>query len=146
MQSSLVFGHDKVVWDWAGKNFTDYFDHTQVMPTWAVGIINDQGVLRGALIGAEESPSTVEFTIYSEGAVTLPIARQFFTLVFDRYWRLQVRTTKDNKSVKRNAPKWGFTFEGTAKDFWGPGRSALLYRMLKPDCRFIKMEHAHEIA
>jgi len=138
---NLVFGHDATVWQWAGKNFTDYFDPTTVMPTWALGVIDQAGVLRGALIGIEENAATVEFTVYSEGAITLPIAKQFFGVVFERYWRLQVRTTKDNKSIKRNAPKWGFTFEGSAKDYWGPGKSALLYRMLKSDCRFLGNPH-----
>lgn len=141
----LVFGHDATVWQWAGQKFSDYFDATTCQPTWALGIINSEGVLQGALIGDERSPTTVEFTVYSQGAITLPIARQFFVLVFDRYWRLQVRTSKDNKSVKRNAPKWGFTFEGTAKDYWGPGRSALLYRMLKPDCKWIR-DHGQTIS
>jgi hypothetical protein len=131
----LVSGHDEAVWEWANK----FFETPLQVPTWALGIIDDQGVLKGALLGDERTETTVEVTICSEdNAITLDIAKAFFAAVFGRYWRLQVRTTKDNKIVKRNAPKWGFTFEGTAKDYWGPGRSALLYCMTKPNCRWIK--------
>ena|SRR3990167_4269284 len=130
----FVLGHDQTVWQWANA----FFESPLKQPDWAIGIVNDQGVLQGAVIGHESNSHTVEISICGERAITPRLVRTFFEGAFQRYWRIEVRTTKDNKSVKRNAPKWGFKFEGTAKDYWGPGRSALLYRMLKDDCRFLK--------
>ena len=131
----LLLGHDQDVWQWANR----FFECPLTPPTWAIGVIDNSGLLRGAALGEERNKTTSEITICSDGdAITPALAREFLQAIFARYWRLEVRTTKDNKSVKRNAIKWGFAFEGSATDYWGPGRAALLYRMLKSDCRWIR--------
>lgn len=131
----LLFGHDAAVLQWANQFFERPLSH----PNWAIGAIDEGGVLQSALIGFEHSDEAVEVALCSTGmAITPEIVKHAFAVLFTKYWRIEAKTTKDNRNVKRALPKWGFSFEGTAKDYWGPGRSALCYRMLKPDCRWIK--------
>lgn len=136
----ILTGHDVTVWQWANR----FFDGGLDKPDWAIGIIDHDGVLCGALIGDERTPSTAEVTICGNGAITAPIAKQFFAAFFARYWRLEVRTTRDNRTIKRNAPKWGLKFEGTARDYFGEGRSALMFSMLKTECRWINRKDADD--
>jgi hypothetical protein len=132
----LLSGHDETVWRWANR----FFEGELARPDWAVGVIDRDGVLRGALIGDERTPWTAEVTICGEKAFTPFVAKAFFAAYFARYWRLEVRTTRDNKTIKRNAPKWGLKFEGTARDYFGQGRSALMFSMLKSECRWINLK------
>ena len=130
----LLWGHDDTVWRWACRFFDGGLDRRS---TWAIGIIDRRGALRGALLGDEVNAWTVEVTICAEQAISNDTAKAFFQAVFSRYWRLQVSTTKDNTTIKQNAPKWGFAFEGTAKGYYGPGRDALRYRMTAAECRWL---------
>jgi hypothetical protein len=137
----LIWGHDETVWRWASRRFEGGLDR----PTWAVGIVDRRGVLRGGLLGDEVNTWTVEVTICADSAISNDIAKAFFRAVFARYWRIQVSTTRDNKSVKQNAPKWGFAFEGTAKGYYGPGRDALRYRMTAAECRWLHPQQRETI-
>jgi hypothetical protein len=130
----LLWGHDDTVWRWACRFFDGGLDRRS---TWAIGIIDRRGALRGALLGDEVNAWTVEVTICAEQAISNDTAKAFFQAVFSRYWRLQVSTTKDNTTIKQNAPKWGFAFEGTAQGYYGPGRDALRYRMTAAECRWL---------
>ncbi len=129
----LLWGHDETVWRWSSRRFEGGLER----PTWAVGIIDRRGTLRGGLLGDEINSWSVEVTICSQHAISNDIAKAFFRAVFARYWRMQVSTTKDNTVVKANAPKWGFQFEGTAKGYYGLGRDALRYRMTAAECRWL---------
>src|SRR5262245_37892087 len=114
----LVTGHTDLVWRWACR----YFEGGLDAPDWAFGIVDDGGVLRGAIIGDQCNRWTAEVTICGENAFTPAVAKDFFRLYFLRYWRMQVSTTRDNRTIKRNAPKAGFKFEGVAADYYGAGR------------------------
>ena len=132
----FVLGHDQTVWQWANA----FFESPLKQPDWAIGIVNDKGVLQGAVLGHESNSHTVEISICGERWITPRLVRTFFEGAFQRYWRIEVRTTKDNKAVKRNAPKWGFKFEGTAKDFFGEAHDALRFAMLRSHCRRIRKD------
>lgn len=130
----LLLGHDDVVADWAAERLP----LVMLNPHRALGVIDPAGVLRGALVLEQATESTVEVIVVSEErAITPGIAKAFFRLVFGAgIWRLQARTGKGNKSVKRALPKMGFRFEGVARDYWGPGTDALLYSMTADQCRW----------
>jgi RimJ/RimL family protein N-acetyltransferase len=65
--------------------------------------------------------------------------RGFFVWCFNELgvWRLQIATTRDNRSIKRGAPKMGFKFEGVARDYYGIGVDALRYSMTADQCRWL---------
>ncbi len=132
----LLRGHDATVAQWVGDRLDGFFPG----PVRAVGVIDDGGVLCGGMVLNWVHNSTAEMTIATTGDVITPrVAREFFRWTFLELgvWRLQVRTSKRNKSVKRNAPKWGFRFEGCARDWYGPGSDALVWYMTPTLCRWI---------
>lgn len=131
----LLFGHDADVADWvAGK-----MGGLVVFPHAAIGMLDHNGVLRGAFVFAFHNAHTAELTLYSENVITNDMWRGAMSWVFEDIGigRLQIRTERKNKAVKRAAPKFGFRFEGVARDYFGPGDDALLYYMTPATCRWI---------
>ena len=57
--------------------------------------------------------------------------------MFSLCWRVTIRTEKSNKIVKRHAPRLGFKFDGTRRDYYGPGADALEYYMTAETCRWV---------
>lgn len=133
----LLFGHDQAVARWAGERLGGSgFPERSI----GIGIIDDSGVLRGAFVLTHWNDFTAEFSLYSEGALTLGVLRQFFFHVFLRLGvsRLQIHTPRNNKAVKKAAPKWGFQWDGVSKSCYGPGRDGLRFYMTAQHCRWIK--------
>lgn len=130
--TQLLFGHDAEVLGWYDtKRFRDAtFDY-------AVGIIDSDMVLCGALLIKASNSNTAALTIYNEGASLAAIARPFFRTFFNEFYRLEIRTQRSNKAIKKAAPKMGFKFEGVARDFYGPGDDALCFYMNRDNCRWI---------
>lgn len=132
----IIFGHDDVVAKWVEQKMGGLC----VFPHRAVGIIDDAGVLRGGLVLCFHNPSTADVTAYAPGVITPGVAKAFFEWVFIGcgVWRLQALTPKDSGPVKRGLMKMGFKFECVARDFYARGIDAVQYRMLAPDCRWIR--------
>lgn len=140
----MLFGHDADVVQWAEQKWGTSVGR---VPDLAIGLLDPAGVLRGALMLTTENAATATLSVYSEGMITHGVAKSFFGLCFDEWGitRLQMRTQKSNKAIKRAAPKMGFTFEGVAKGYYGPGRDALVFYMTPQSCRWIKA-HGHRKA
>ena len=131
----LVFGHDAVVWQWAEARAGQV-----LQPHLAVGIVDTQGTLRGCFLLHEVTPYTAELSVYAEATLTPNVIRAIFAVPFVSlgYGRLQTTVAKDNTRAKKENPRWGFKFEGTARDFFGEKQDGLRYAMLKRDCRFLR--------
>jgi len=133
----LLHGHDDTVAQWVGNRLDGYFPP----PYRAAGIIDAKGVLCGGFVLVWHHNQTAEMSMATTGdVVTHGIAKSFFTWAFDEcgVWRLQIRTSKRNRAIKKAAPKLGFRFEGAARDWYGPGSDALVWYMTPPLCRWIK--------
>lgn len=139
----LLFGHDAEVAEWAERKL----EGRMVFPHAAIGMLDRDGVLKGAFLVAFHNPHTAELTLYSEGVVTNGMWRQFFGWVFDGVgvFRLQIRTTRQNKQIKKAAPKFGFRFEGVSRDFYGPGNDSLNFFMTPAMCRWIRDHHGQPL-
>jgi len=136
----LVFGHDETCLAWLEQRWP-----VGRRPDIVPGIVDQDGVLRGALPLWQENLWTWEAGAYSEGAITTRVARQFFSCVFVELAadRLQLKTQRSNKIMRKLLPKMGFTFECTAKSYYGDGDDALCFAMTPTTCRWIKR---HEIS
>jgi hypothetical protein len=132
----LLFGHDQDVAAWAENKL----EGRLVFPHAAVGMLDKRGVLRGAWILAFHNPHTAELDLYSEGVVTNGMIRGCFQFTFLSLGinRLQIRTHRWNKDIKKAAPKWGFKFEGVSREFYGPGVDSLNFYMTPAMCRWIR--------
>lgn len=131
---NLVFGHDATVNAWLKKTVGWSVDRS---PAVSAGVIDANGVLRGALVLTWQAETTAE--MHLAGRVSNDVMKQWFRFVFGRagIHRLEVRTGITNKAIKKAAPKFGFKFESVARAFYGPGRDALVYAMTPEKCRWI---------
>jgi hypothetical protein len=139
----LLFGHDATVAKWAGERLGAPYPNAT-----AIGVIDDKGVLRGAILLEAWNAHTLELSLYSEGSIKPSIAKAFFEYVFVACSasRLQVHTERSNKVMRRIIPRAGFRWDGVAKNFYGPGRDALRFYMTPAMCRWIKRHGLQEAA
>lgn len=134
----LVTGYDADIRRWLAQNYNAYA-HQE--PCVLLGIVNGN-TLVGAFVITWHCDTTAELGVY--GTVSPDTVKNMFRYVFGpcRIHRLEVRTPKKNKTVRRAAPKMGFQFEGSARDYYGPGSSALVFAMTSDQCRWLK-RHEH---
>lgn len=131
----LLFGQEEIVWRWARNKYG--FD---VRPTHIFGLIDSSsGVLKGCFTLNAITSNTAEFGIFTDHSIG-GCGRALFRIAFDRlgYGRLEVMIDKANLTSRKQTPRWGFKFDGTAKDYLGPGRDVLRFVMLRKDCRWLK--------
>jgi len=135
----LLFGHDREVAAWAENKL----EGRLVFPHAAIGMLDKRGVLRGAFLLSFHNPHTAELTLYSEEVMTNGMWRGFFRYTFEGLGihRLQIRTHRKHRAIKRAAPKYGFRFEGVSRDFYGPGEDSLNFYMTPAMCRWIREDH-----
>lgn len=132
---NLVTGQDDVIIPWLAETFGI---EVIVTPRVVLGIVDRDCVLQGAFVLYIHQERTFELAIV--GKMSPNTARQLFRIVFGplKAHRLEVRTSKRNKTIKKAAPKFGFKFEGVARDYYGPGESALVYAMTRDQCRWMQ--------
>lgn len=127
---NLLLGHDPAVAAWVGSKVGKPFH----APFTAIGAIDAAGTLQGGFV----------FTGFNGSSIDLSLAghlshrglwRAVLAYTFDQLGcsRLQVHTATDNRSVRKLAPRLGFTFEGKSRNFYGHGRDALQYSLTTGD-------------
>lgn len=133
--SALVFGHDDTCLQWLNRKWGGDIGR---VPQAVIGIVDGNGVLHGAIPLWQENAFTWEVGVYSEGVIGTAVTRQFFALMFYDLCaqRLQMKTERTNKRMKKLAPKMGWTFEGIARGYYGSG-DALCFGMTPETCRWI---------
>lgn len=130
----LVAGQDQAVLGWLHRKY----QVQAKFPCVTLGTIDSRGTLRGAFVITLSNETTAELHVF--GKTSNDTFKAMFRTVFGRIgvYRLEVRVSKRNKITKRAAPKFGFKFEGSAKDFYGPGEDALLFSMRPHECRWLR--------
>lgn len=136
---NLVYGHDATVIAWIAKRH----GLMPLGPSTTIGVIDSDGVLRGAFVTTWKNDTTAELHLF--GRTSNDTWKDYFRWVFDRCHRLEIHTAKTNVHIKRAAPKFGFKFEGVAKEFYGPGRDALRFYMTARQCRWLRSEVANVV-
>lgn len=134
---NLVTGHDATVVDWIAKI---YGAHVRHHPRMVLGIIDGGGVLRGAFVVTWHNDTSAELHVY--GKISNGTVRGMFEAVFGGcgVHRLEVRTHRKHRKVRKAAPKYGFRYESVARDYYGRGQDAFVYVMTAPECRWLKGE------
>ena len=130
----LVTGCDDDILAWLRDHFGLYvLQH----PRAVFGIV-DGGWVAGCFVVTWRSDTTAELSVY--GRVSPATFRQMFRTVFEQLgvYRLEIRTHHANAKIRRAAPKFGFTFQGSEKHFYGPNEHAYVYTMTPETCRWLK--------
>ena len=131
----ILAGHDGVVSEWIGKKLGGLF----IPPVIALGIIDQNGTLRGGFVIRPQNKDTCELSVYSEGVLTNGVMRTLFRIMFEglSFTRCVINTPKNNKAIKRAAPKMGFKFECAARNFYGSDADGLQFSMTPDTCRWL---------
>jgi RimJ/RimL family protein N-acetyltransferase len=134
---NLLIGHDAVVVEWASKKFGFRFEYCNQ----ALGVIDRDGVLVGAAVFQCLNKTNVEFSYVGHRSLTASVARGLMAHAFDylKVCRVTAKTPRQNKSVTRALPKFGFKMEGVMKHYYGPKKrlDAILFGLLEADARRI---------
>lgn len=135
---NLVTGHEPTILDWLART---YGVHVLQTPRLVFGVVDNDGILRGVYVLTWRNDTSAELHVF--GAVSNDTAKELFRAAFNGcgLHRLEVRVPRKSKSVRKNALKWGFQFEGLARDYYGPGMDGFTYGMTAAQCRWIRGEH-----
>ncbi len=128
----FLFGHDGAVTRWTAQKIDGLRQ-----PKHVIGLIDDDGALRGSLLLNEITRNTAELIAFCEIQVGVSVIRPFFRYAFHHYGRLQVTVQRSNFVTRKTTPRWGFKYDGTARDFFAPGEDAIRFVMLRSDCKWI---------
>jgi hypothetical protein len=138
----LISGQDAPICDWLTRKFNV---HVLQHPRVVLGMVDDAGVLNGAFVVVWKTDTTAELNVY--GTVSHETVRAMFRTVFEtlNVYRLEVRTPRDNKTVQKAAPKYGFRFDGIERDYYGQGQDAVTYALTPNNCRWLKDDHGLDV-
>ena len=119
---------------WLAENHGVYVLQTPRM----VYTVADGAEIKGVYVITWRNDRTAELHVY--GAVTPATTRAIFSLAFVGHdvHRLEIITSRENRTIRRGAPKMGFRFECVKRDYYGPGQDGFLYAMTAGECRWIK--------
>jgi hypothetical protein len=128
----LIFGQDAPVAAWAG----DRLGLTFTPPFVALGILSDDGELKGAAVFNQWNGWQIELSFYGPGCLTRPIIRAlFWSYPFEQCGagRLTASTRRSNKVTRGLLPRLGFTQEACLKRMYGPKRAddAFVFCMMR---------------
>lgn len=127
-----VFGRDQLVAEFVSQGIGDHFSPPYV----GIGFTRDERNLCGGALFNNWTGSNIDLSIYGPGSITRyamgTLCRYAFKQISAN--RITARTRRSNKTIQRLLPRFGFTFEGTQKRYYGPQREndALLYALF-PD-------------
>lgn len=114
-------GHDRVVADWAQRQFGNAFNFWAMHS--AFGVARDDGTLVGAAIFSDYYPGgNVELTYFGPGTLSRRLLNEmsFHAFVTLGCSRVTCRTRKGNTETIRLLKKAGFRWEGQMKRYFGP--------------------------
>ena len=131
--SSLVLRSDQNVADWLGQKLGLDFG----FPLSAIGFAQD-GRLVGAAVFNNFVGRDIEMSLYAKGVLDRRMCRVLSEMAFIKNpcVRCTAKTRRDNKSAIRALMAAGFKPEGLMRDHYD-GADAVLFGMLKSECRFL---------
>ena len=122
----ILLGQSQTVADWVaqrgGKPFHPPFE--------AIGIIGAAGALTGGLVFTGYNGDGIEVSVAGHGIASRSAWRATVDYVFGqlRCKRLAMHTRRSNKIVRHILPRFGMTFEGVARRFYG-NEDALVFSL-----------------
>lgn len=133
----LIGGNDQTVADWAGQAMGVKF----VQPLAAFGIVEDDGLLKGAAIfnDYQGAGANIELTYIGPGTLTRKIMRGLAEFAFRtcNASRVTLKTMRRNLPVRKLLTKdrLGLRFEGTLKRYYTTEKEgdALMFVLYRED-------------
>jgi RimJ/RimL family protein N-acetyltransferase len=113
----LLIGEDEAVSAWAFSTFNIF----KAPVNRSIGIVDDKGKLRGAILFQNFNGVNVEVSYYGPKTLTYGIVKCIARIAILEFnaGRLTAVTSKRNKSFMRGLLKIGFKYEGTQRCYYG---------------------------
>ena len=113
----LLIGHDDRVLAWANLAFNLY----PMSVNRALGVIGEDGTLRGAIFLRNFNGVNVELGYYGPNTLSVGIVRSIARIVIAEFnaARLTVVTSKRNKQLVKSLTRLGFKPEGVNRCYYG---------------------------
>lgn len=113
-----------------------------VKPYRGLGLADDRGSLVAGVVFNGYNGANVDITVYGPGHIGRRELRAVFGYAFGalQATRITARTRRKNSLHSKDILKrLGFIYEGKAVAYYGEGRAcdAMVYRMLRQECRWI---------
>jgi RimJ/RimL family protein N-acetyltransferase len=130
-----------------GNYLSAHFPHLmrpglEYRPDWAVGFVDEQGRLYGALGLCFDSPWDGQLSIYCERPrwASRAVLRQLLRLCFHERGlvRLTCHIRRDNRHARVFVERLGFRFEGMKRKAFDGVHDAAMYGLLEKDCWLLK--------
>lgn len=137
---SVLFGADAMVAAWVSARMPVQ-PHAGFGPCAALGILRDDrlmgGVVFSGFVGHDIQVSGAVDPSFrcSPAALRLILAYPFLQLGCAR---LSLRTGRRNKRARAFAERLGFRIEGVVRKGLNGSQDAMLYGLLRADCRYLK--------
>ncbi len=135
MNVNVIAGEDEAIGQWASEQLgCARFQE----PFTAFGFTDGDNRLFAASIFNDYYPGgNCEWTHVGPGRFTPEMASFLCRFVFEQLsaTRVTAKTRRGNALVRKLLPKYGFTFEGVQKRYFGPAKDddALVYVLFKED-------------
>ncbi len=129
----LMFNQDQAVADWVSKKWG------KPLQSWyyAVGILNKEGVLRGAATFHNFNGNNIELCYYGPKTISKDVVFGLCRFIFDhlKATRLTISVPRKNKILTKSVRKMGFKVEGVLRHFYGPYNrdEAIIFGVLSTD-------------
>lgn len=127
-----------------------------VKPYQCLAAINSEGRLVGGALFNNYNGNQVDLSVYGPGVASRKALRAIcrYAFVVLKCSRMTVRTTRKRSTIIGGSPlngprgiltRMGFTFEACAHEYYAPGKGgdAMVYRMLRAECPWIKLGESH---
>jgi RimJ/RimL family protein N-acetyltransferase len=109
-----------------------------IPPYTAFGIIDPDGQLGGAMVFNDFNEGNVEVSLVAPKRVSRGLLRMAAVYAFSQLdcRRISARTRASNLRVRKFIEKVGFQQEGVLRAYYRDGDDAVLYGLLKGECRW----------
>lgn len=138
----LAFGLEDHIGTYLSAHFPELMQAGEYKPHRAVGFVDDEGLLIGAVGLNWINPWDAELSIHLDKPACLSraILRQLFSICFHEFKlvRLTCHVRKSNKRARKFVERLGWKIEGTKRKGFDGKRDAIVYGLIRDDCRWIR--------
>lgn len=132
----IICGEDERFAKWASRQLNTSFQFCTVL-----GVENQAGEVAGAIVLNCYTGPDAELTFVGKGSLQRGICRAVAHYVFVQLKceRVSISVRATDKYTQKLALKFGFRAEGIKRSMFGAGQDAVLYGMLKDECRWLEV-------
>ena len=117
----------------------------EMLNGYAFAIVNEGRILGGVVFSDYRADDSAWISIYTTDKkwCTAKILKQIFGIGFDALHcrRLNALIRADNRASIALSERCGFVREGKMRSYFADGADALIFGMLRGECKFINNQH-----